>query len=335
MDTLPPEFVCYRVVKDADGRAHGQVESRPVAELPPGEVVVRVRYSSLNYKDALSATGNEGITKHYPHVPGIDAAGVILATESSKWRVGDEVIVTGFHLGSNHWGGFSELIRVPADWLVPLPAGLTLRESMIIGTAGFTAALSVKALHHAGVLQTSGDVVVTGATGGVGSIAVALLAKLGYSVTAVTGKSAMIDWLQKLGTTHVAGRTEVDDTSNKPLLSGRWAGAIDTVGGNTLATIIRSLAPNGCAAACGLVGGASLPLSVYPFLLRGVSLIGIDSAWRSHDERVTIWNQLATTWKLDCLDTIAHQIELSEINRWIGEILAGRVTGRVVVRLPH
>ncbi len=324
---IPSDFQCFLVTKDAEGKTQGTVERRPIEDLPPGQVTIRVGYSSLNYKDALSASGNPGVTKKYPHVPGIDAAGVVIASQSDRFRVGDDVIVSGYDLGCNHWGGYAQYIRVPADWPVGLPAGLSLRESMILGTAGFTAAQCVAALHERGVLPASGDVVVSGATGGVGSLAVALLSKLGYSVVAVSGKPAAQQFLGKLGARQVIGRAEVDDRSPKPLLPGRWAGAVDTVGGNTLATILRSLHLNGCVAACGLVGGAELPLTVFPFILRAVSLVGIDSAWRSHDERVAIWSRLAGSWKPAGLETLAKEIELAQLDRWIAEILAGRRDG--------
>jgi acrylyl-CoA reductase (NADPH) len=327
------DFLCYVVTKDAAGKASGKVERRPIDDLPPGEVTIRVRYSSLNYKDALSATGNPGVSKNYPHVPGIDAAGVVVASQSDRFRVGDDVIVTGYELGASRWGGYAQFVRVPADWIVALPPGLTLRESMILGTAGFTAAQCVAALHERGVLPANGDVVVTGASGGVGSLAVALLAQLGYSVVAVSGKPAAAEFLRVLGARDVISRGEVDDHSTRPLLSSRWAGAVDTVGGNTLATVLRSLKLNGCAAACGMVGGVEMPVTVFPFLLRGASLIGIDSAWRTHDERIGIWSRLASSWKLANLEAFAKEIELGELEPWIGEILAGRVMGRVVVRV--
>jgi acrylyl-CoA reductase (NADPH) len=335
MLTTPTELACYVVKKDGTGPATGRIEWRPIGDLPAGDVLIRVRYSSLNYKDALSATGRPGVTKNYPHVPGIDAAGLVISSSSPRFKAGDQVIVTGFELGANHWGGYSQFIRVPADWPVPLPAGLSLRESMIFGTAGFTSAQCVAALELHGVRPDSGEIVVTGASGGVGTLAVAILAKLGYRVAAVSGKPAAADLLGRLGASEILLRDAMLDTSTKPLLPGRWAGAVDTVGGNTLATILRSLKPNGCATACGLVGGVELPLTVFPFILRAASLVGIDSAWRTHEERLTIWNRLARDWKPEGLEAIVHKIELSELDHWAGEILAGRVIGRIVVRLPE
>jgi putative YhdH/YhfP family quinone oxidoreductase len=285
MLTSPTEMACYVATKNPDGTTSGQVQWRPLSDLPPGDVLIRVRYSSLNYKDALSATGHPGITKHYPHVPGIDAAGHVLASNSPRYRIGDQVIVTGYELGAGRWGGYSQFIRVPAEWPTPLPVGLLLRESMIFGTAGFTAAQCVAALVAHGVLPAKGEVVVTGASGGVGSVAVAILARLGYRVAAVSGKPAAADLLRQLGAQEILPRDALLDTSTKPLLSGRWAGAVDTVGGQTLATILRSLQLNGCATACGMVGGTELPMTVFPFILRAASLIGIDSAWRTAEER--------------------------------------------------
>ncbi len=325
---------CYVVARDAQGKATGRIEQRPLDDFPPGEVTIRVRYSSLNFKDALSATGNPGVTKNYPHVPGIDAAGVVIASDSERWRVGDEVIVTGYELGASRWGGYSQIIRVPADWPVQLPPGLTLRESMILGTAGLTAGWSIQALETHGVLPHQGEVVVTGASGGVGSLAVALLAHAGYRVVAVSGKPEAAEFLTRLGASEVIPRGAVDDRSPKPLLPGRWAGAVDTVGANTLATILRSLKPGGCATACGLVGGVDLPLTVFPFILRGAQLVGIDSAWRTHDERVALWTRLASSWKIAGLDALARDVALADLDHWVGEILAGRVQGRIVVCPP-
>ncbi|HTU25680.1 MAG TPA: YhdH/YhfP family quinone oxidoreductase, partial [Pirellulales bacterium] len=285
MSTPPTEMACFVATRQPDGTTRGAVEWRPIGDLPPGDVLIRVAYSSLNYKDALSASGHPGITKHYPHVPGIDAAGHVIASNSDRIQVGQTVIVTGYELGATRWGGYAQFIRVPADWPIVLPARLSLRESMIYGTAGFTAAQCVAALRLHGVQPDKGEIVVTGASGGVGSLAVAILGRLGYHVVAVSGKPAAAELLGKLGVKEILTRDAVVDTSTKPLLSARWAGAVDTVGGATLATILRSLNPGACATACGLVGGVELPLTVYPFILRGVSLVGIDSAWPTTEVR--------------------------------------------------
>jgi putative YhdH/YhfP family quinone oxidoreductase len=331
---MPPNtFRCYLVTKDSAGKLSAAVARRPLDELPAGDVLVRVAYSSLNYKDALAATGHPGVNKVFPHVPGVDAAGVVAESGVYEWVEGDPVLVTGFDMGSNRWGGFAEYVRVPHDWIVPLPPGFSLRESMILGTAGFTAGLCVDALERHGVEPGSGEVVVTGASGGVGSVAVAILAKLGYQVVAETGKPAAHDYLKNLGAQRVIAREELDDRSDKPLLPGRWAGAIDTVGGSILATVLRSMKYNGCAAACGLTAGSDLPLSVFPFILRGVTLAGIDASRCPLPRRHEIWQRLAGPWKPAALERMAHLIDLEELPGKIDEILAGRVIGRVVVRL--
>jgi putative YhdH/YhfP family quinone oxidoreductase len=326
-------FACLVVNKSADGAFSLEVTSRPITDLPPGDVTVRVHYSSLNYKDGLSTRGHPGVTRKFPHVPGIDAVGEVIESRTNRWQRGDQVIVTGHDLGMNTWGGFGELIRVPESWPIGLPAGLSMREAMIYGTAGFTAAQCVSAIVERGVKPDDGDVVVTGSTGGVGSVAVALLAKLGYSVVAVTGKPSGHDYLRTLGAARIVDRAEVNDTSGKPLLGERWSAAVDTVGGNTLATLIRSARRNGVITACGLVGGHELPLTVYPFILRGVSLVGIDSVECPHTERERIWSLLAGDWRPTTLATIAtEEVALPELPASIERILRGDCLGRVVVR---
>jgi acrylyl-CoA reductase (NADPH) len=266
-------------------------------------------------------------------VPGVDAAGTVAESGSPKFQPGQQVLVTGYGLGDERWGGYAAVIRVPAEWVVPLPAGLSLRESMIYGTAGFTAAQCLDALLHNGIEPERGEVVVTGATGGVGSLAVGLLAKAGFKVVAVTGKGDAAEYLKRLGATRIAARDEVDDQGGKPLLAARWAGAVDTVGGNMLATILRQTQLGGCVTACGLVAGTDLALTVYPFILRGVTLAGIDSAHCPMPKRQSLWQRLATDWKLDALDQIAREVPLSDINGPIQEILHGRIMGRVVVQV--
>ena len=330
---MPPDkFRCYMATKEGK-QTRGEITERPLAELPDGDVLVRVAYSSLNYKDALSATGHPGVTRKFPHVPGIDAAGTIVESRSADWKRGDEVIVTSYDLGQNTWGGFGQYIRVPASWVVRRPHGLSARESMVLGTAGFTAALSLLALVEHGVTPDAGEVVVTGASGGVGSLAVALLALAGFRAVASTGKSSSHELLGQLGAAKTVGREEVDDASDKPLLPPRWAAAIDTVGGRTLATIVRSLNRGGCVTACGLVGGVDLPLTVYPFILRAIELIGIDSAECLYDRRLQVWQKLADDWKLDKLDLLATEVTLDELPAQIDKILRGQIIGRVVVNL--
>jgi putative YhdH/YhfP family quinone oxidoreductase len=325
-------FRCYLVEKDAVGRVTGGVAECPLEKLPEGEVLVRVAYSSLNYKDAMAATGHPGVTRSFPHVPGVDAAGSVAASGVYELVEGDQVLVTGFGMGSQRWGGFAECIRVPHEWVVPLPAGLSLLESMTLGTAGFTAALCVDALQKHGVTPERGDVVVTGATGGVGSVAVAILAKLGYAVSAATGKTDAHEYLQRRGARVIIPRKNVDDHGDRPLLPQRWAGGVDTVGGNILATVLRATRYGGCVAACGLTAGKGLSLTVYPFILRGVTLAGIDAAECPLPLRHETWQKLAGPWKPDNLEGIARVIGLDELPKEIDNILAGRITGRVVVK---
>jgi putative YhdH/YhfP family quinone oxidoreductase len=327
-------FTAYVVRKDEQGQIHGGIESLGFDQLPhtnAPDVLVRVQYSSLNYKDALAATGHPGVVRNFPHVPGVDAAGTVVEDTSGSFSPGSEVIVTGYDLGAAHWGGYAEYIRVPAGWVVPLPAGLTLEESMILGTAGFTAAQSVQALILHAVEPSSGPVVVTGATGGVGCLSVAILAKLGYEVVAVTGKSDAHHFLRQLGAASIVGREEVSDDGRKPLLRDRWAGGVDTVGGAVLTNLLRSTQHRGCVTACGLVAGTELPMTVYPFIIRGVTLAGIDSAQCPMPSRKEIWSKLADEWKPDDMSSLATRINLSQLDENVAAILAGQIRGRVVV----
>ena len=324
---------CFLVTKDDEGRATSQLAEKPIDDLPEGDLLIRVAYSSLNYKDALSATGHGGVTRNYPHVPGIDAAGTVAESRSAKFREGDHVLVTGFDLGANTSGGYGEYVRVPEKWVVPMPGGLTSRESMIYGTAGFTAALSLEAIQRHGIEPDHGAVVVSGASGGVGSVAVAILAKIGYHVVAVTGKQSAHDYLKKLGAAEIVARHEVDDSSGRPLLSARFAAAIDTVGGNILSTIIRSTKNAGCVTCCGLVAGAEFPITVLPFILRGMSLVGIDSAQYKIERRPAIWENLAGAWRPEELESmVADTVELERLDASIADILAGKIRGRVLVQ---
>lgn len=329
---IPTTFTAFWVTQNTDRQVTTSIEEIAIADLPPGEVLVQVHYSSLNYKDALSAQGHPGVTKKFPHIPGIDAAGTVVSSEVSQFQPGDPVIVTSFDLGMNTWGGFAEYVRVPAAWVVPLPAGLTLRESMILGTAGLTAGLCIQALQQQGVMPEKGEILVTGATGGVGSLAIAMLAKLGYIVVAVTGKTDQHGYLKDLGAIEILDRHEVNDLNQKPLLKERWAGVVDTVGGNILATALKSAKYSGCVTACGLVGGAEVSTTVYPFILRSVQLIGIDSAQCPMSLRSQVWQQLASEWKPNNLEAIATEINLTQLPEKISAMLSGKNIGRVLVK---
>lgn len=328
-------FKAIVVSESLDGKFTREIADRELEDLPQGDVLIRVNYSSLNYKDALSANGNKGITKSYPHTPGIDAAGIVEISRHESVSVGEQVIVTGFDLGMNTPGGFAEFVRVPASWIMNKPENYTLKESMIFGTAGFTAAAALYKMSLMGLDPSAGPIVVTGSTGGVGSIAVALLAKAGYEVIAVTGKENSHEYLEFLGAKQVAGRDFVDDKSLKQLLAPRWAGAIDTVGGNTLSTLLRSCQPEGCVVSTGLVGSATLNTTVFPFILNGVSLLGIGSAEMPMETRKLIWKKLDTDWSIqNKLSTIGKEVSLETLNEsCINAILEGSITGRIVVAM--
>ncbi len=327
-------FKALVVEKTADKQFVRKIRERRIDDLPPGDLVVRVHFSSLNYKDALSATGHPGVTRQFPHTPGIDAAGEVISCDNGCFAPGDKVLVTGYDLGMETDGGFGQLIRIPSAWAVRIPAGLTMRESMALGTAGFTAALSVLKLERAGVKPGDGDILVTGATGGVGSIAVSILARAGYRVVAATGKSADEKYLKNLGATQVIGRDEVAAGAEKALLPERWAGAIDMVGGTTLAAVLKGTRYGGTVTCCGLVASPDLPINVYPFILRGVSLIGIDSVNCPAATRPQVWEKLAGEWQPERLSELVTEVTLEGVEEKIQAILQGGIRGRVVIKLP-
>ncbi|TMA62742.1 MAG: acryloyl-CoA reductase [Deltaproteobacteria bacterium] len=329
---LPQTFKAMVVSETAEKTFPREIRERALSDLPAGELIIEVKYSSLNYKDALSATGNKGVTRKYPHTPGIDAAGVVADSTTKLFAVGDQVTVTGFDLGMNTSGGFSQYISVPALWATKLPQGLSLKESMSHGTAGLTAALCIIRLMASGLTKDSGEVLVTGATGGVGSIAVAILAKLGFNVVAATGKSSEHNFLTGLGAKTIISREEANDTSGRPLQKPRWAGVVDTVGGNILATALKTAKYSGLVAACGNAMSADLNVNVFPFILRGVSLLGVDSVEIPMRARQMAWSKLAGDWKID-LSSIVTEVSLEELNPQIDAILKGGVRGRVVVDL--
>jgi acrylyl-CoA reductase (NADPH) len=328
-------FKAMVVSQAEDQTYHRKITSRSIDDLPPGDVLVQVQYSSLNYKDALSASGNKGVTRTYPHTPGIDAAGVVTESGSEQFKPGDEVIVTSYDLGMNTAGGFGEYIRVPAGWVVPLPNGLSLRESMCYGTAGFTAALSVYQMVQHGISPDRGTVLVSGATGGVGSIAVAILAKLGYRVAAVNGLVDRTDYLKNIGAQEIIALEEAIDRSGRPLLKSRWAGSIDAVGGDILATTIKSLNSDGVVTCCGNAASPDLPINVFPFILRGVTLVGIDSQNCPMPLRMRAWEKLASDWKIPIMEEVVTEIALVDLDERIDMMLNRQHKGRIVVRLKE
>jgi acrylyl-CoA reductase (NADPH) len=328
---MADQFRAMIVEELAEKKYSRRIGIRSISELPDGPLLVKVQYSSLNFKDALSATGNPGVTRKFPHTPGIDAAGEVVEDASGTFKPGDKVVVTGWDLGMNTAGGFGEYIRIPAEWALALPAGLPLRDSMILGTAGFTAALCIDALVER-VSPGAGDILVTGATGGVGSVAVAILARAGFRVVAVTGKPDQAEFLRQLGASDVIGREAVMENANRPMMKERWAGAVDVVGGEMLAAVLKSTRYGGTVTCCGLVGSPDLPINVFPFILRGVSLLGIDSVQYPMVKRPAVWGRLAGEWKVD-LESLVKEIALENLEEYIMLILKGGLHGRVLVRL--
>jgi acrylyl-CoA reductase (NADPH) len=320
------------VVNKTEAEFTAGVRELQVADLPAGEVLIRVAYSDVNYKDGLACIPNGQIVRSYPFVPGIDLAGAVEESTDARFKPGDGVLATSYGLGVSHFGGFSQFARVPAEWIVPLPVGLTAREAMALGTAGFTAALALHQLEAHGLTPSDGPVLVTGATGGVGSVAVALLAQRGYTVAASTGKAAAHDYLRSLGASEILDRETLATESGKPLEKERWAGAIDSVGGATLAAVLRATRYGGAVATCGLTGGTPVPTTVFPFILRAVSLLGIDSVQCPMPLRQAIWQRLATDWKPTRLDAIiSREVSLDDLPEVTAAILKGAVQGRVLV----
>ena len=320
------------VVEEQGDRFIRNIKTRSVNDLPNNDLLIRVRYSSLNYKDALSASGNKGVTKNYPHTPGIDAVGTIVCSGTKKFRENEKVIVTSYDLGMNTAGGFGQYIRVSSDWAVKLPEGMTMKESMIIGTAGLTAGMSVYRLTES-IKPEDGKVVVSGATGGVGALSVAILAKLGYTVTAISGKKQEHDFLLKLGASEVVSRKDFEKEDARPILKGCFAGGVDTVGGTILENIIKSIQPMGVVTCCGNLASPKLNMTIFPFILRGVSLIGIDSQNYPMTYREIVWNKLAKDWKPDQLMEIYTEIFLAELSDKINLMLDGKLKGRTILNL--
>lgn len=324
-------FNALLVRKDEDGNTSAAIEQITIDDLSEGNVVVDVEYSTVNYKDGLCIGPGGGLVRTYPHVPGIDMAGTVSSSEDDRYAPGDKVALTGWRYGEIHWGGYAQKTRVPADWLVPLPEGLSTKQAMAVGTAGITSMFSVMTLEDHGLAPSNGPVLVTGAAGGVGSVATALLANLGYDVAAVTGRPEASDYLKSLGATQIVPRDEINETVKRPLESETWAGCIDAVGGPMLARVLGQMKHSASVAAVGLAGGTALPATVIPFLLRGVNLLGIDSVMQPYDRRVTAWSRIASDLPMDKLEDMIVGAKLGDLPDLGRDILAGKVKGRVVV----
>ncbi|MCB4454351.1 acryloyl-CoA reductase [Leisingera sp. McT4-56] len=325
-------FNALVVNKDEDsGKTSAAVEQISLDQLPGGDVTVAVEYSTVNYKDGLCIGPGGGLVRKYPHVPGIDFAGTVEASSDDRYKPGDKVVLTGWRVGEAHWGGYSQKANVRADWLVPLPEGLNSRQAMAVGTAGFTAMLAVMALEDHGLELGHGPVLVTGAAGGVGSVATAILANLGYEVAGVTGRPETAEYLKSLGATQIVAREEINETTKRPLESETWAGCVDAVGGAMLARVLGQMKYGASVAAVGLAGGADLPATVIPFLLRGVNLLGIDSVMQPYDNRVRAWQRIASDLPMDKLEAMIQPAALSDLPKLGADILKGQVKGRVVV----
>lgn len=328
---LPEKIRCI-FVQQSDSGIGPEVAEVATERFPTGNVKIKIAYSSLNYKDVLACQGHRGVIRSLPHVPGIDLAGTVISSDQSTFQPGDQVLVTGYELGQAHWGGWAQYAQVPAEWVIPLPKSLSLFESMFIGTAGFTAAQCIAALQRNLVTPDAGPIVVTGATGAVGSLAVRILAQLGYSVVAVSGKPDQFSALESIGAKQVISREQLmEGDPKRPLLSAQWAGAVDTVGGNMLAQIIKSTRYGGCVTACGLVGGTQLETTVYPFLLRGINLCGAASADCPRATREELWQLLSQQWKPGKQDTLVSEVGFEELLEFIPKMAKGQVAGRVVI----
>ena len=319
------------VTKESDTGFSNSIEDLSTSNLKKNDLLVRVSYSSLNYKDALSASGNKGVTREYPHTPGIDAVGKVVESNSSDFKVGENIVVTGYDLGMNTYGGFGQYISIPADWAISLPKELSETEAMSIGTAGLTAGLCVRKLLKNDLAPDSGDVLVTGASGGVGSVAVMILSKLGFKVTALTGKEDQINYLKSLGASSVIMRNEMEE-QGKPLQKGLYQGGVDTVGGSILSNFISQTSQRGAITCCGNVASDKLQTSVFPFILRGVSLMGIDSAESLLEVKKEIWKNFSKDWKLD-LEKITKEVQLDSLSHEVEKILKGEQVGRIRVNL--
>ena len=324
-------FNALLVEKDDEGKTHASVQVIDESRLPEGDVTVDVEYSTVNYKDGLCIGPGGGLVRNYPHVPGIDLAGTVAQSSSSQYSPGDKVVLTGWRVGEAWWGGYSQKARVKSEWLVPLPDGISTRQAMAVGTAGFTAMLAVMALETHGLKKDKGAVLVTGGAGGVGSVAIAILDNLGYEVAAVTGRPEAADYLKGLGASTIVAREDINETAKRPLEAESWAGCVDAVGGTMLARILGQLNYGASVASVGLAGGAQLPATVIPFLLRGVNILGIDSVMQPYDNRLRAWQRVQEALPMEKLESMVTPATLNELPALGAQILEGKVRGRIVV----
>lgn len=334
------EFKAYVMRLAEDGKTtSGTIENLNADQLSPHDsgdnnVLVQVEYSGLNYKDGLIIDGNKGrLARKFPHVPGIDLAGTVAESSDSRYKVGDKVILTGWRVGEIHWGGYSQMARVNADFLVPLPSGITTRQAMAVGTAGFTAMLAIDRLEQEGLTKDKGEVLVTGAAGGVGSVSIAILAHLGYQTVASSGRESLHSYLKALGASRIIGRNELSEPSDRPIESETWAACVDSVGGSTLSRLLGQMRYGGGVAACGLAGGPELKTTVLPFLLRGVNLLGIDSVMQAYENRTRIWQRITRDLPMQALEKATSECSLQELETRAKDILKGKIQGRTVVKL--
>ena len=321
------------LLEENNGKVSSEIKKLAVQDLPEGDVLVRVEYSDVNYKDGMVVKGIGGLVRNYPHIPGIDFAGIVEQSTHSRYKAGDKVVLTGWRVGEAHWGGYSQMARVNGDWLVPLPKNLTTKQAMAIGTAGLTSMLCIMALENHGINPDGGPILVTGAAGGVGSVAVAILAQLGYSVSASTGREELHEYLRSLGASSIISRDALSEPAKRPLEKENWGGAIDTVGSTTLARLLTQINYGGSVAACGLAAGPKLETTVIPFLLRGINLLGIDSVMQPFENRVLAWDRIAKDLPINILDKMVEVISLSGVSAAAPQILSGQVRGRLVVDL--
>ena len=326
-------FKSFEVRENSDKSYSGSFIEKRISDLPEGEVLIQVKYSTLNYKDALVYKGHKGIARSYPFTPGVDASGIVVESSTENFQIGNKVLITGYDLGMNTSGGFQEFIRVPAKWIIPLPAGLNLKEAMVYGTAGFTSALAIHKLQINGVLPGIGKVLVTGATGGVGVCSIAILKTLGYEVIASTGKPEMTDFLHQIGAGEIVSREDILDSSSRPLLGRRWKGVIENVGGETLSSVAKATDKGGAIAVIGIIAGDSISTTLYPFILRGLALIGIESAETDYSLRSELWRKLSNEWKIADFEIISREIEFEQIPIELEKMLKGEQSKKIVVRI--